>query len=69
MKPNQTNRPFGVYVVEDREGATPFWNKVGVAWPNADARGFTVRLTSLPLDFKGQLVVRAPKDKPQGEAR
>lgn len=38
------------------------WNKVGVAFPNADGRGFRLTLSALPLD--GVIVMRLhePKD-------
>jgi hypothetical protein len=60
MKPAQNNRPYGVFVVENRgEGAKPFWHRIGAAWPNSDGNGFNLKLVALPLD--GQLVIRAPK--------
>jgi hypothetical protein len=54
MNQNQTNRPFGVHVVEEREGAKPFWN-TRWAWPGPTPMpgASPVRLTSLPLDLKG----------------
>jgi hypothetical protein len=62
MKPTQNNRPYAVYIVDDRgEGSKSFWTKVGSAWPNGDGKGFNVQLTALPLD--GRLVIRAPKNE------
>lgn len=47
----------GVYHVEDgKDDRKGYWTKIGAAWPHEKGDGFTIRLTSVPLD--GRLVVR-----------
>lgn len=59
---NETSKQpsHGVYVVEG-EGEKAFWTKIGAAWPTSDGKGFSLKLTCLPLN--GRLVIREPKAK------
>lgn len=65
MANETTNQPtHGVYIVEsDGKDSKGFWTKVGSAWQNRDGKGFSVKLTALPLD--GRLVIRENKAKPE----
>jgi hypothetical protein len=58
MNQNQTNKPLGVYVVEEGEGKS-YWTKVGAAFTHKNGSGFTILLTAVPLS--GRLVVREAK--------
>ncbi len=46
------------YQVREAETGKSYWNRVGAAWNNKDG-GFTVQLTSLPLD--GRVVCSPPR--------
>ena len=52
-------RPSHVaYQVQDGKDGKSYWNRVGVAWATKDGKGFTIQLTSVPLD--GKIVLREP---------
>ena len=42
------------------------WNKIGVAFPNSDGKGFRIVLSALPLD--GVIVLRVFEPKEQTQA-
>jgi hypothetical protein len=42
------------------------WNKIGVAFPNSDGKGFRIVLSALPLD--GVIVLRVYEPKEQTQA-
>jgi hypothetical protein len=57
-----TNRPTHIaYWVKERENAKPAWREIGVAWPHADGKGFTIALDLQPLD--GRITLRVAEDK------
>lgn len=45
-----------VYIVKG-DGEQAKWIEIGVAWPNADDKGFAIVLDALPIG--GRLVMRA----------
>jgi hypothetical protein len=51
------------YLVQDREGKKPFWQKVGAAWSHSDGKGFSLQLDAMPLDGRITLRVNQPKKK------
>lgn len=60
----KSNKPaFNVYVVQG-EGEASRWIKIGAAWPNADGKGFSMKLDAAPL--LGRLVMREPKPEGKG---
>ena len=47
-----------------KNGERSIWVRIGIAFPNKDGKGFSVRLDALPLD--GELVIREalpPRDE------
>lgn len=65
---SETSKPgvkpaFIAYHVRNRDGEEDgFWTRVGVAFPNADGKGYNVLLDAVPLD--GRITLRVPADKP-----
>lgn len=60
MKRNEKNRPtLSVFVVEEREGADPYWNRIGAAFAHEDGKGYSSNLSVVPVN--GRLVLREPK--------
>ncbi len=55
-----------VYAVRKNEGSKSFWTQIGVAWANQDGKGFSLKLSLLPLDGS-DIVMREPKD--EGDAK
>jgi hypothetical protein len=49
------------YWVKEREGKKGEWRPIGVAWPHADGKGFSITLDLMPLD--GRITLRAIEDK------
>lgn len=64
-KNKTTKKPaFIAYHVRNRDGeAEGFWTRVGVAFPNADGKGFNILLDVIPLD--GRITLRVPSEKPE----
>ena len=64
MKPQtNVNKPaYEVFVVEG-EGESTYWTKIGAAWPTKDGKGFSIRMSALPLD--GRVVLREPRQAEQ----
>lgn len=60
MKPETaTKKPaYEVFVVEG-DGESSYWTKIGAAWPARDGKGFSVRMSALPLD--GRVILREPR--------
>jgi hypothetical protein len=53
------NRPtFLAYVITERTGKKNVWTPIGAAWPNRDAKGFTIQLHANPID--GKITLREP---------
>ena len=53
------NRPtFIAFVVTERTGKKNIWTPIGAAWPNRDAKGFTIQLHALPIN--GKITLREP---------
>jgi hypothetical protein len=44
------------YHVRDGKGEKGFFTRIGAAWPNADGKGFNVKLEVVPLD--GRITLR-----------
>ena len=44
------------YVTRERAGKKSFWTRIGVAWANADGKGFNIQLETVPLD--GRITLR-----------
>jgi hypothetical protein len=44
-----------------RRGQKPRWNRIGVVFAHEDGEGETLLLDSLPINFNGRIVMRAPK--------
>ena len=62
---NKTTRKpaFIAYHVRNRDaGGEGFWTRMGVAFPNADGKGFNILLDAIPLD--GRITLRVPSEKP-----
>jgi hypothetical protein len=62
-----TKKPaFIAYHVRNRDDqAEGFWTRVGIAFPNADGKGFNILLDVIPLD--GRITLRVPSEKPKTE--
>lgn len=62
------NRPtFIAFVVTERTGKKNIWTPIGAAWPNRDAKGFTIQLHALPIN--GQIVLREPLQDEDEQSR
>lgn len=62
----EQTKPFGVYVVDERNEDRSYWTKVGVAFPSKSGRGFSVIITP-GIAVSGRLVILEPKaDEAQG---
>jgi hypothetical protein len=44
-----------------RKGQKARWNRIGVVFAHEDGEGETLLLDSLPINFNGRIVMRAPK--------
>lgn len=44
------------YTVRERDGADPFWTRIGSAFSHQDGKGFNIVLDALPPD--GRIVLR-----------
>lgn len=51
-----------IYAVRKGEGDKSFWTSIGAAWANADGKGFSIKLSLLPLDGS-DIVMREPKEE------
>ena len=57
------------YVKDDGRG-NKRWVPVGAAWVHKDAKGFTLVIDAVPVNFNGELVLRPPYqegEQPPGE--
>lgn len=54
-----------VYFVRKIEGREKgFWDKIGVAWPQKDGKGFSLELHLLPFNTaEGDIVIRVNEEK------
>ena len=50
------------------EGDDPIWTRIGAAWDHDDAKGMTLQLDMLPVNFTGRIVLREPKPKQEAGA-
>ncbi len=67
-KPKDASPPkyHAYYVVEaTRRGQKDRWNRIGVMFAHVDGEGGTLILDSLPINFDGRIVLRAPKGEPE----
>ena len=55
-----------VYSVRKTENSKSVWIQIGVAWANQDGKGFSIKLSLLPLDGS-DIVMREPKDEGEGK--
>jgi len=50
------------YAAREREGRTPVWNRVGVAWAHKNGKGgFNIQLFATPVDGKLSLFIATEK--------
>ena len=49
------------YQVRDLDNGKSFWTRVGRAWANADGKGFSIQLETVPLD--GRITLRVMSEK------
>lgn len=49
------------YQVRDGSNGKSYWNRIGVAWANADGKGFNLQLEAVPLD--GRITLRIASEK------
>jgi hypothetical protein len=65
--PTKSTKPaFIAYHVRNKDGqGEGFWTRCGVAFPNADGKGFNILLDVMPLD--GRITLRVPTEKPAAE--
>jgi hypothetical protein len=57
----QTKRPSHIIWQVTGDNDKAFWNRVGVAWPNRDGKGFILRFNSYPTT--GRTVIREASTK------
>lgn len=48
------------FIVEG-DGDKAHWTKIGALWPHDDGKGFTLKLTCLPLDGRMSIRQRQPR--------
>lgn len=53
---------YYIYFVDDT-GKEPRWIRIGAGWDNLDERGVSLKIDAMPIDFKGELILRKPKAK------
>ena len=66
----QSNQPSHlVYHVEAGEGEdSGYWTKLGAMWPHKDGKGWSMRLSFLPVGGDGTLTIRLNEPKDAGRA-
>lgn len=62
-KETKTTKPSHRLYTVTGEGEAARWNDIGVAWPTKDGKGFTLSLSSMPLN--GRIVMRTAEAKAQ----
>jgi hypothetical protein len=61
---SQGKRPtHAAYWVRSRDNKKSEWRPIGVAWENADGKGFNIALDLIPFD--GRISVRLIENKPK----
>lgn len=60
----KTKSPTHIAYVVHKTGETSAWDRIGAAWANADGKGFTLRLSAVPLT--GEIVLRERKAEDGG---
>jgi len=59
-----TKKPaFIAYHVRDGKADKGFFTRIGVAFQNADGKGYNILLDVVPLD--GRITLRVPSEKPE----
>ncbi len=66
MTKQSTKPTHRIYAVVKR-GDKTHWVDIGAAWTHKDGKGFNLKLSYLPLNG-GELVIREPKPKTDGNA-
>jgi hypothetical protein len=61
MSDNISKKPTHRIYAVTKQGAKPFWQKIGAAWAHQDGEGFSLKLEYLPLNG-AEIVIRKPKD-------
>ena len=64
INPKEVSTPkYHAYSVIEatRKGQKARWNRIGVVFAHEDGEGQTLLLDSLPINFDGRIVMRAPK--------
>lgn len=64
-----TSHRFDAFTVREFEASgekKSEWTRLGVAFPHADGKGFTVLLQAMPIDGKLTLRLHEPKDDNAG---
>lgn len=62
-KTSKSTKPaFIAYQIRDGKGEKGYFTRIGVAFANADGKGFNILLDAVPLD--GRITLRVPTDKP-----
>lgn len=57
------NKPaYIAYTVRERGDQDGFWSRIGVAFPHADGKGYSLVLDAIPVD--GRITLRIPAEKP-----
>jgi len=60
-KSTTTKKPALIAYQVRNKGEEGFWTKVGVAFQNADGKGYSLLLDAVPLD--GRIILRTPTEK------
>ena len=60
-----TQKPAYIAYAINGEGKNEFWTRIGSAWPHKSGQGFNIELGALPVN--GRIVLKLPKEKPEGQ--
>ncbi len=54
---------FEAFHVQEGKDDKAYFHKIGSAFAHKDGKGHDIHLQSLPLDFKGRITIRRPKER------
>ncbi len=54
---------FEAFHVQEGKSEKAYFHKIGSAFAHKDGEGHDIHLQSLPLDFKGRITIRTPKER------
>ncbi|MDF2368869.1 hypothetical protein [Sneathiella sp.] len=58
------SRPsYEAFHVQEGKDDKAYFHKIGSAFAHKDGNGHDIHLQSLPLDFKGRITIRTPKER------